>query len=117
MKDKDMPICVNCIHSYVCEEYNLNRDMLRRRCAYHNDHFLDIKNSVVLSKKEYQKEKLKLFAKAYNQGGKEMATKIFKTLFESIKYCDDAGFELLYPEQVIELAKQCGVEVDKWNSF
>lgn len=39
---KEMPICVNCVHAYVCEEYNLDRDILRKQCAYHNDHFLDI---------------------------------------------------------------------------
>lgn len=57
MKDKEkqieeMPICANCFHAYVCEEYNLNRDMLRKKCAYYNDHFLDI-DSVVLSREEY----------------------------------------------------------------
>ena len=42
---------------------------------------------------------------------KETAEKIFKALFESIRYCDDAGFELLEPEKVIELAKQFGVKI------
>ena len=61
MKDKEkqieeMPICVNCVHAYVCEKYNLNRDMLRKRCAYHNDHFLDIEqHGIKLRKKTAEK--------------------------------------------------------------
>ena len=51
--NEEMSICVNCIHAYVCEEYNLNRVALRKGCAYHNDHFLDINDNVVLSRKEY----------------------------------------------------------------
>lgn len=53
---KEMPICVNCIHAYVCEEYNINRDMLRKRCAYHNDHFLDIEQHDTKLRKETAKE-------------------------------------------------------------
>ena len=54
---KEMPICVNCVHAYVCEEYNLDRDMLRKRCAYHNDHFLDIE--------QYKKKVCKETAEKY----------------------------------------------------
>ena len=61
MNDKDkqieeMPICVNCVHAYVCEEYNLNRDMLRKKCAYHNDHFLDIEQYKKQERKETARE-------------------------------------------------------------
>lgn len=31
-------ICTRCLHSYVCEKYNANRDAARDRCAYNNDH-------------------------------------------------------------------------------
>lgn len=33
-------ICTRCLHSYVCEKYNANRDAARDRCAYNNDHFV-----------------------------------------------------------------------------
>jgi hypothetical protein len=33
-------ICVGCIHSYVCEKFNTDRDVYRDKCAYNNDHFL-----------------------------------------------------------------------------
>ena len=57
MEDKqkqieEMPICVNCFHAYVCEEYNLNRDTLRKKCAYHNDHFFDINQYEIKVRKE-----------------------------------------------------------------
>ena len=42
------------------------------------------KNSVVLSKEEYEKEKLKLFAKAYNQASKETAEKFAKRVYERL---------------------------------
>ena len=40
-------------------------------------------NSVVLSKEELEKEKLKLFAKSYNQGSKETAEKILEKIIDS----------------------------------
>lgn len=98
MKDKEkqikkMPICVNCIHAYVCDEYNLNRDMLRKRCAYHNDHFVDIKNSVVLSREEY--EKLKMLKEGHitcedvlefiEKARKETAEKDFCTIIKALE--------------------------------
>ena len=87
MKDKEMPICVDCIHAYVCEEYNLNRDMLRKRCVYHNDHFLDTKNSVVLSKEEYEKLKYAWItdSDAYKKGSKETAEKYKVAMILSIQ--------------------------------
>lgn len=56
MNKKEMPICVNCFHAYVCEKYNLNRDMLRKRCAYYNDHFFDIEQHEKKVRKETAKE-------------------------------------------------------------
>ena len=49
---EEMLICVNCFHAYVCEEYNLNRDMLRKKCAYHNDNFFDINQYGIKVRKE-----------------------------------------------------------------
>ena len=69
---KEMPICVNCVHAYVCEEYNLDRDMLRKRCAYHNDHFLDIE--------QYKKKVCK-----------DTAEKILNKLNNLIKNNEDFG--------------------------
>lgn len=92
MKDKEMPICVNCFHAYVCEEYNLNRDMLRKRCAYHNDHFLDIE--------QYKK-----------QIRKETAEKILK---ETIRISVIEGKFVKVDDlidKIEELAKQYGVKI------
>ena len=34
-------ICKRCYHSYVCEQYNENRDLTRTKCDYKNSHFID----------------------------------------------------------------------------
>ena len=85
-----MPICVDCIHAYVCEEYNLNRDMLRKKCAYHNDHFLNIE--------QHDKEKTK---------------EIFSKL-QIIKQLADTStapwIAINISDKLDELAKQYGVE-------
>ena len=70
-------------------------------------------NAVVLNVSEYVRLKsiVENIDRVIKQKCKETAEKIFKSLFESIRYCDDAGFELLEPEKVIELAKQFGVKI------
>lgn len=88
---KEMPICVNCVHAYVCEEYNLDRDILRKRCAYHNDHFLDIE--------QYKK-------KVCN----ETAEKILRDLYSEATSNVSETVELT-TFQIEQLAKQFGVEV------
>lgn len=88
-KIKEMPICVNCIHAYVCEEYNLNRDMLRKRCAYHNDHFLDIEQ--------------------HENKGKETARDILKDIIAL--FPKDKQFTTISRATIYELAKQYGVEI------
>lgn len=32
-------ICTRCFHNYVCEKYNADRDAVRDRCAYKDNHF------------------------------------------------------------------------------
>jgi hypothetical protein len=46
------------------------------------------KDKVVLPREEYEKEKLKLFAKSYNQGSKETAGKFAKKLENGIDNLD-----------------------------
>lgn len=93
MKDKEkqieeMPICVNCIHAYICEEYNLNRDMLRKRCAYHNDHFLDIEQHDTKLRKETAEKfgsELKAFIKVWKMAEDDaMSIPFYRALFSKI---------------------------------
>ena len=115
MKDKEMPICVDCIHSYVCEEYNLSRDMLRKQCAYHNDHFLDTTNSVVLPRAEYER----LLACEHNL--KETVKNDFYTIIKALEkrketahsfygVSESVGVDMAI-KTVKELVKQFGVEI------
>lgn len=91
---KEMPICVNCVHAYVCEEYNLDRDILRKRCAYHNDHFLDIE--------QYKKKVCK-----------EMTEKIFKMLISKLDLNQFlSGKRIIMEVDVENLAKQFDVEIE-----
>lgn len=90
---KEMPICVNCVHAYVCEEYNLDRDILRKQCAYHNDHFLDIE--------QYKKKVCK-----------ETAEKIFKMLISKLDSNQFlSGKRIIMEVDVENLAKQFDVEI------
>lgn len=85
---KEMPICVNCIHAYVCEEYNLYRGTLRKRCAYHNDHFLDIE--------QYKKQVCKETVKEILQKVKEKALSHCITInCYELKFIEETIDELL----------------------
>lgn len=33
-------ICRNCFHSYVCEQFNENKDIKNNKCHFFNDHFV-----------------------------------------------------------------------------
>lgn len=33
-------ICRKCFHSYVCEQFNENRNAENQRCLFYNDHFV-----------------------------------------------------------------------------
>ena len=35
-----MSICKNCFHSYVCEQFNENRECDNKKCHFANDHFV-----------------------------------------------------------------------------
>ena len=97
---KEMPICVNCVHAYVCEEYNLYRDTLRKRCAYHNDHFLDIEQY----KKKVCKETAEKFVnETINRK---------QTLMNP--YTDDES-ECVSTFWIYKLAKQFGVEIKEFE--
>lgn len=110
MKDKEKQIeeIKNIIVDYT-EEYRLScSKSTLAKMVYEK---IIPKDSVVMTKNQIISLEHEWYKIGYEQGSKETAEKIFKTLFESIRYCDDAGFELLYPEQVIELAQQFGVEI------
>lgn len=97
---KEMSICVNCVHAYVCEEYNLYRDTLRKRCAYHNDHFLDIE--------QYKKKVCKETAEKFvNETIKRK-----QTLMNP--YTDDES-ECVSTFWIYKLAKQFGVEIKEFE--
>lgn len=33
-------ICRNCFHSYVCEQFNENKDIKNNKCHFFNEHFV-----------------------------------------------------------------------------
>ena len=41
-----MSICKDCFHSYVCEQFNENRECDNQKCHFANDHFIPIEDAV-----------------------------------------------------------------------
>ena len=39
-------ICRKCFHSYVCEQFNENKDMNNKKCHFANDHFVSTEDVV-----------------------------------------------------------------------
>lgn len=101
----------NCKDSVVLTQQEYLNIVTRVRKEFEYEY----KDKVVLSKEEYQKGNLKLFAKAYNKGSKETAKKIIKHLLNFIENeTFHVGYELDKVErELYKLAKQFGVEVDK----
>lgn len=46
-------ICRNCFHSYVCEQFNENKDDNNEKCHFANDHY--ISRTDVVPKSEVEK--------------------------------------------------------------
>ena len=45
-------ICRNCFHSYVCEQFNENKDDNNEKCHFFNDHYVSAADVVPKSKVE-----------------------------------------------------------------
>lgn len=129
MKDKEKQIEVKKLVNIITKiypnkysiEYPARAIRLANELLEHYQPKID-KDSVVLSIDAYnrlkrdselyearQKENLKLFAKAYNQGSKETAEKIIKMVFDL--FPKDKQFTTISKATVYEIAKQFGVEI------
>jgi hypothetical protein len=67
-------ICIKCVHSYVCEKFNANRDLQREKCEYKVSHFADIDNVVEVDKV-----------------AQKIATALAKADVDCIKICGNFG--------------------------
>lgn len=67
---------------------------------------------VVKLQNTIKKQKLKLFAKAYNQGRKETASEIISAIKKRL-YTNNYCQEIVTEEMIDEVAKQFGVEVEE----
>ena len=39
-KTQSKSICIDCFHSYVCEQFNEHRECDNKKCHFANDHFV-----------------------------------------------------------------------------
>lgn len=51
MNKQNESICRNCFHSYVCEQFNENKDDNNEKCHFFNDHY--VPTADVVPKSEY----------------------------------------------------------------
>lgn len=49
-------VCRNCFHSYVCEQFNENKDDNNEKCHFLNDHYVPIADVVPKSEAENYKK-------------------------------------------------------------
>ena len=57
MAERKESICRNCFHSYVCEQFNENKDDNNEKCHFANDHYIPRANVVPKSEvKKLQQE-------------------------------------------------------------
>ena len=78
-----------------------------------------IEDSIILSRKEYEKLKYTWItdSDAYKKGCKETAEKIFKMLISKLDSNQFlSGKRIIMEVDVENLAKQYGVEVEEWES-
>ena len=55
-------ICRNCFHSYVCEQFNENKDDNNEKCHFLNDHYVPIADVVPKSEVEKIEKESSAFA-------------------------------------------------------
>lgn len=68
-------ICRNCFHSYVCEQFNRNKDDNNEKCHFFNDHYVPTADVVPKSEVERLEQEIKAlvafkdyFGDLYGQG-------------------------------------------------
>ena len=130
--------CYNCMHFPLCfvQKGGANLELASENdCCYYQSKLPE--NSVVLSRDNYNRlkrdselyearheEKLKFFAKVYNQSSKETAEKIFNDIIQALEERNDrveafygvaesVGVDIAI-RTVKELAKQFGVKIKEY---
>ena len=92
MTDNEI-ICRRCYHSYVCDEYNANRDLERKQCAYYNDHFVDVD---LINRQKAEIERLNKEIETFADIGKmfsEIKAEAVKEFAERLKEYVKVGFD------------------------
>jgi hypothetical protein len=76
-------ICRNCFHSYVCEQFNENRDDNNEKCHFFNDHYVPTADVVPKSEVEELREINSLLAAA-GQAWQKHYENLAREIFEEI---------------------------------
>lgn len=96
-------ICRNCFHSYVCEQFNENKDDNNTKCHFANDHYVPtadvVPKSVCKECGEKTAKTIENLQKKLDNAKAEIARKIFAEIqedcFDQFGYFDyDAFAEL-----------------------
>ena len=97
-------ICRNCFHSYVCEQFNENKDDNNQKCHFFNDHYVPAADVVPKSEVEELKRENESLAKTVND-----ASELIRKLRSKIDELKKDRYQVL-PDGRIELLPRTDVE-------